>query len=90
MEFITAKEAAKRTSQARAEIAQIRVSLAECYVREDIMPLIAEDCECGRNITIVEVDINSDLFKIKNIVINILDTLGYNTVFVDHEFRIKW
>ena len=90
MELITAKEAAKRAGQARAEIAQMRVALAECCVREDIMPLIAEDCEWGRNITIVEVDINSDLFKVRDIVINMLTTLGYNTVFVDHEFRIKW
>ncbi|MBQ5900314.1 MAG: hypothetical protein IIW86_00485 [Clostridia bacterium] len=92
MELINAREAAKIASAARAEIALMRTSLAECCVKEDIMPCIAEEADYGRNVVVVEVALNSDAYKVRDLIISILTELGYNVRLGENskEFIIKW
>lgn len=92
MEIINAIKAAKIASAARAEIALMRASLAECCVKEDIMPCIVEEAEYGRNVVVVEIALNSDAYKVRDLIISILTELGYNTRLGENsrEFIIKW
>ena len=92
MEIINAREAAKIASAARAEVALMRASLAECCVREDIMPCIAEEADYGRNVVVVEVALNSDTYKVRDLILSILTELGYVAKLGENsrEFIIKW
>lgn len=92
MEIINAREAAKIASAARAEIALMRASLAECCIREDIMPCIAEEADYGRNVVVVEVALNSDAYKVRDLILSILKELGYDAKLGENsrEFIIKW
>jgi hypothetical protein len=92
MEFIHAKEAANIASAARAEIALVRVSLAERCVKEDFMPCIAEEADYGRNMVVVEIDLTSDAYTVRDLIISILKELGYDIKLGDssREFIIKW
>ena len=92
MEIINAIKAAKIASAARAEIALMRASLAECCVKEDVMPCIAEEAECGRNLVVVEIALDSDAYRVRDLIIAILTELGYNVKLGGNgrDLIIKW
>ena len=82
----------KIASAARAEIALMRASLAECCVKEDIMPCIVEEAECGKNMVVVTIATNSDAYRVRDLIVAILTELGYNIRLGENskEFIIKW
>jgi hypothetical protein len=92
MELIHAREAANIASATRAEIALMRASLAEHCVREEFMPCITEEAGCGRNVVAVEIALNSDAFKVRDLILSILKELGYNVKLGENnrEFIIGW
>lgn len=92
MEFINAKEAAKTASAARAEIALMKTSIAERCVKDCIMPYIAEEAVCGKNVAVVEVTLNSDAYSVRNLMLSILIELGYGVKLGNNgtEFIINW
>lgn len=92
MEFINAREAANIARAARAEIALMRASLAECCVKEDVMPCIVEEADYGRNMVVVEIALNSDAYKVRGLILSTLSELGYNVKLGENgrEFIINW
>ena len=77
MELINAREAATITGKARAEAAQYRVSLAECCVKDDIMPCIRDAAEDGRSHVVINIAQNHDAYRVRDLIITMLCELGY-------------
>jgi hypothetical protein len=92
MEFINAREAAKIAIAAREEIALVRASLAERCIKEVVMPCIAEEARCGRNVVVVEIALNSDAYNVRGLIILALAELGYDAKLGGNgrDFIIKW
>lgn len=92
MELINARKASYITGQARMKSAQYRASFAECCVKEDIMPCIEEEANRGKNVVVIDITLNSDAYRAKDLILSILTELGYIAKLGvnGRELVIKW
>lgn len=92
MKIINAKEATNITEQAKARAALYRTSFAECCVKEDIMPRIVEEADRGKDVVVIDITLNSDAYRVRDLILSILTGLGYVAKLGENgsEFIIEW
>lgn len=92
MDYINAKEAAKIANRVKADEALKNACIADRFVKEDIMPRIVEETESGERFLKFEIAYDSDAYKLRTLIFEILRALDYYVGFrgSDTKIIIRW